>query len=111
MSYLSDRFNRRTYFLVPLALVVISGYAILLSPVQAVSVRLLGCCLCATGIYSLVGTNIVLCSGSHAPLFKRSTAIGIQQSIANTAGFIASSIYVSRGKKVSLGILDAAWAL
>ncbi|RAL64861.1 hypothetical protein DID88_001457 [Monilinia fructigena] len=49
--------------------------------------------LCAIAVYTGPGLNITWLNVNVAPHYRRATAIGIQQSIANTAGIVAGQIY------------------
>lgn len=119
VSYLSDRTQRRVYFMVPLALVTAAGYAILHAPaVTALGPKYVACFLCGAGIYICVGLNVTLLQGAVAGYHKRATAIGLQQMIGNSAGFAGSSIYRSgdapkyaMGSAVSLSAVLVAAAL
>ena len=51
----SDRVQKRSIFMVPMACVTLAGYAILVSPVSALPARIIGVLLAATGIYCIVG--------------------------------------------------------
>ncbi|KAI9639673.1 major facilitator superfamily transporter [Dioszegia hungarica] len=109
-SIISDKIGRRIIFMIPLASVTLIGYIILIIPsITSQGVRVFALLLQATGIYSMVGLNIVLLTNSQAPYFKRATAIGTQQMIGNCAGFVAGQIFLTTdapryylGAKVSL---------
>jgi hypothetical protein len=77
--------------MVPTILVSVIGYSILLGvDVKQPGVLYFGTFLVVTGIFVGVGINVTWNAGSHAPYYKRSTAIGIQQSIGNMGGIIVS---------------------
>lgn len=60
VAYFSDRMGKRSVFMVPLACIIIAGYAILLSPIDSLAPRLVAVILAASGIYSCVGLNVSL---------------------------------------------------
>lgn len=47
----------------------------------------------ATGIYCCLGLNVTWNSNSNAGYYKRATAIGLQQTVGNSAGMMAGQIY------------------
>lgn len=110
-SILSDRLQKRIVFMIPLASITVVGYIILMVPsITNSGVRIFALLLQATGIYSMVGLNIILLTNSQAPHFKRATAIGLQQTIGNCAGFVSGQIFLTTdapryytGAYVSLG--------
>lgn len=71
--------------------------------------------LCAIAVYTGPGLNITWLNVNVAPHYRRATAIGIQQSIANTAGIVAGQIYRKPpyvlGNSFSLGALCLAQIL
>ncbi|KAL8410127.1 hypothetical protein RB596_000004 [Gaeumannomyces avenae] len=94
VSYLSDRANRRAVFMTPLALVTAAGYAMLVGvPMAATSVLYFATFVAATGIYCVVGLNVTWVSNSNAGYYKRGAAIGIQQTVGNSAGIMAGQVY------------------
>ncbi|KAH9903532.1 major facilitator superfamily transporter [Xylariomycetidae sp. FL2044] len=94
ISFMSDRFNKRAVFMVPMALVTAAGYAMQVGvPMSSTSVLYFGTFVTATGIYCVVGLNVTWVSNSNAGYFKRATAIGLQQTIGNSAGILAGQIY------------------
>ncbi|TFL05178.1 major facilitator superfamily transporter [Pterulicium gracile] len=119
VSYSSDKTRYRTFFMVPLALVTTTGYALLHAPaIASTGVRYFACFLCGAGIYICVGLNVTLLQGAAAGYHKRATAIGLQQMLGNTAGFLGSSIYRSQdspryqlGSAVSMGAVAIAAAI
>jgi hypothetical protein len=60
-------------------------------------------------VYTGPGLNITWLNVNVAPHYRRATAIGVQQSIANTAGIVAGQIYRTApyvlGNSFSLGAL------
>ncbi|KAI5918379.1 major facilitator superfamily transporter [Camillea tinctor] len=94
ISFMSDHFNRRAVFMVPMALVTAAGYSMMLGvPMASTGTLYFATFLTATGIYCVVGLNVTWVSNSNAGYFKRATAIGLQQTIGNSAGIMAGQIY------------------
>ncbi|ORY59120.1 major facilitator superfamily transporter [Pseudomassariella vexata] len=94
VSFLADRFNRRAVFMVPMALVTAVGYALMLGVnMESTAVLYFATFVTATGIYCVVGLNVTWVSNSNAGYFKRATAIGVQQTVGNSAGIMAGQIY------------------
>lgn len=92
ISFLSDRFNKRAIFMVPMALITATGYAMMLGVSMAsTSVLYFATFVTATGIYCVVGLNVTWVSNSNAGYYKRAAAIGTQQTIGNSAGILVSS--------------------
>ena len=57
--------------MIPLSLVIVAGYAILLSNTNSLPGRVIGVLLAASGIWCIVGLNITLLSSGQAPFYKR----------------------------------------
>lgn len=94
IAWCSDYVNRRAFFMVPLALVTAVGYALMLGlPMTSTAVLYFATYVTATGIFCCVGLNVTWIINSNAGYFKRATAIGLQQSIGNSAGIMAGQIY------------------
>lgn len=94
VSFLSDHINRRAVFMVPMAMVTMTGYALLIGvSMTSTAVLYFATFVTATGIYCVVGLNVTWISNSNAGYFKRATAIGLQQTIGNSAGVVAGQIY------------------
>ncbi|KAI1496466.1 major facilitator superfamily transporter [Biscogniauxia marginata] len=94
ISFMSDHFNRRAIFMVPMALVTATGYALMLGlPMTSTGALYFATFVTATGIYCVVGLNVTWVSNSNAGYFKRATAIGLQQTVGNSAGILAGQIY------------------
>ncbi|KAK2779746.1 nicotinic acid plasma membrane transporter [Colletotrichum kahawae] len=109
--------NKRAIFMVPMALVTATGYALMLGvSMKATGVQYFATFVTATGIYCVVGLNVTWISNSNAGYFKRATAIGLQQTIGNSAGLMAGQIYritasdgrYTIGHAVSLGTITVA---
>jgi MFS family permease len=128
VAWWSDRLQKRGIFLATTTMVTAIGYIVLLAIANAKKPGALyfATYLVATGLYVGPGLNITYHSPSTplmsswlganvAPHYKRSTAIGFQQTLANTAGVVAGQIYVKTqapqyivGHAVSLGSIAMA---
>ncbi|KAJ4375757.1 hypothetical protein N0V83_001033 [Neocucurbitaria cava] len=94
VAFFSDYFNRRAFVMVPLACVTMVGYAMMLGvSMDKTGVLYFATFVTATGIYCCVGLNVTWIINSNAGYFKRATAIGLQQTIGNSAGIMAGQIY------------------
>ncbi|CZT25765.1 related to permease of the major facilitator superfamily [Ramularia collo-cygni] len=94
IAYLSDMARRRAFFMTPLALVTALGYSLLLGvDMNNTAVLYFATFVTATGIYCVVGLNVTWNSNSNAGYYKRATAIGLQQTVGNSAGIMAGQIY------------------
>ncbi|OWT43056.1 major facilitator superfamily domain-containing protein [Pochonia chlamydosporia 170] len=92
ISYFSDKFKRRAFFMMPACFVTAIGYAVNLGiPVTNRAVLYFSTFLIAPGVYIIVGLNCAWLLNSHAPYYKRAMAIGMNQSIGNCAGIVVSS--------------------
>jgi hypothetical protein len=94
VAFCSDYVNRRAFFIVPLALVTSIGYAMMLGvSMSSTGALYFATLVTATGIYCVVGLNVTWVINSNAGSFKRATAIGLQETIGNSAGVMAGQIY------------------
>ncbi|KAI2619308.1 MFS general substrate transporter [Hypoxylon sp. NC1633] len=94
VSYFSDRINRRLVIMMPAALVTAVGYAINVGvPMGQTGVLYFSTFLIGPGIYIILGLNGTLILNSHAGYFKRATAIGMNQSMGNSAGVVVGQIF------------------
>jgi len=111
ISWMSDRFQRRAYFMIPGALLTAIGYAVQLGVPQAQRGALyFSIFLIAPGIYIIVGLNAAWLLNSHAGYHKRATAVGTNQAFGNSAGVVVGQIFAKKvngkyvtGLSVSLG--------
>jgi MFS family permease len=128
VAWWSDRLQKRGIFLALATMVTAIGYIVLLAIANAKKPGVLyfATYLVATGLYVGPGLNItyrlqpyfIKCrwlGANVAPHYKRSTAVGFQQTLANTAGVVAGQIYVKTqapeyivGHAVSLGSIAMA---
>ncbi|KAI0128270.1 major facilitator superfamily transporter, partial [Xylariales sp. AK1849] len=94
IAFMSDRFNRRAMFMIPMAVITGVGYALMLGvSMRSTGVLYFATFLTATGIYCVVGLNVTWVSNSNAGYFKRAAAIGLQQTVGNSAGIVSGQIY------------------
>ncbi|KAF2470366.1 MFS general substrate transporter [Lindgomyces ingoldianus] len=111
----SDHQQRRGMYAVLLGLVSIVGYAMLISDSSS-GVHYAGCFLVAMGLYVVVGLPLAWLPTNCPRYGKRTTATGLQLSIGNCSGIMASFLYPAkegpryvRGHAVSLAMV--AWAV
>ncbi|KAJ3498482.1 hypothetical protein NLG97_g1087 [Lecanicillium saksenae] len=94
VSWMSDRWQYRAYFMMPAALVTAVGYVVNLAiPISERGVLYFATFLVAPGAYIIVGLNCAWLLNSHAPYYKRAMAIGTNQTIGNTAGIVVGQIF------------------
>ncbi|CAG8958157.1 hypothetical protein HYFRA_00000507 [Hymenoscyphus fraxineus] len=94
VSWLSDRYKRRYFFMVPAVLLSAVGYAVNLGvSEQNRGVLYFSTFLIAPGIYIIVGINCTWLLNSHAGYYKRATAIGMNQALGNTSGIVVGQIF------------------
>jgi sugar phosphate permease len=94
VSLFSDRTRKRYFFMLPAALVTAVGYAINVGvPMSQRGALYFSTFLIAPGIYIIVGLNATWLLNSHAGYYKRATAIGMNQSIGNSAGVVVGQIF------------------
>lgn len=94
----SDKYNVRFKILLPLSIPTAIGYIILLTVHHNTGARLLACFLTGIGIYIAVGLHITWLGQNIAGFRKRSTSVGMQQTMGNIGGVIAGQIYRSVDK-------------
>ncbi|KAF7930506.1 uncharacterized protein EAE98_004906 [Botrytis deweyae] len=114
LAWVSDKISMRGPILFFANIFGIVGYILLLT-VKAEGVKFFATFLCAIAVYTGPGLNITWLNVNVAPHYRRATAIGVQQSIANTAGIVAGQIYRTSpyvlGNSFSLGALCLAQIL
>ncbi|KAM0476789.1 hypothetical protein ACHAPX_006214 [Trichoderma viride] len=91
-AYVSDRTCIRGPLLFLANIPGIVGYILILCPTPN-GVKFFGTFLCAIAVYNGPGLNMTWLNVNFAPHYRRATAIGVQQSIGNTAGIVAGQIY------------------
>jgi MFS family permease len=88
VAWCSDRYQRRTIWVVSLGAVSAAGYAILISPAPG-GVKYLGCCIVGIGLYVIVGIPLAWLPINNPRYGKRTVATGLQTTIGNSAGIAA----------------------
>ncbi|KAI0202809.1 major facilitator superfamily domain-containing protein [Astrocystis sublimbata] len=114
IAFVSDRKQMRGVFCVAFGAVSVIGYGLLLSDTPA-GVHYFACFLVATGLYVLVGLPLAWLPNNSPRYGKRTTATGMQLTIGNASGIMASFIYPSmdapryiKGNAVSLSLVGLA---
>jgi len=110
-ALVSMRYSVRYKVLIALAIPTTVGYAVLIGNPTSMAGRLIACFLAGSGIYIGVGLHVTWLGQNIAGYRKRSTSVGMQQTIGNIGGVVAGQIYRSRdkpgyrlGHAVSLGV-------
>ncbi|KAI3325517.1 DNA-repair protein rad2 [Xylariaceae sp. AK1471] len=111
IAYISDRKQMRGIFCVIFASISVIGYGLLISNTSA-GVHYFACFLIATGLYVLVGLPLAWLPNNSPRYGKRTTANGMQLTIGNSSGIMASFIYAStdapryiKGNAISLSLV------
>src|SRR5687768_306693 len=68
------------------------GYILLLS-VKNDAVRYFACFVCTIAVYNGTGLNLAWINVNMAPQYRRATAIGIMQTVGNSAGIVSGQVY------------------
>jgi hypothetical protein len=104
----SDRTSHFAYFLLAANVFSLVGYILLLA-VKTGGVKYFATFLCAVATYTGPGLNLAWLNVNVAPHHRRAAAIGMQQTIGNTAGIVAGQIYRTSpyvlGNSFSLGAI------
>ncbi|THX81714.1 high-affinity nicotinic acid transporter [Aureobasidium pullulans] len=116
VAWASDRYGMRGPFIAgPLVLLII-GYAILMS-VESLGVRYFACYIIVMGIYPTTGMSMMWLSDNVAQHYKRATMIGLSLTFGNTAGVAVGQIFTSAdspryrtGISISMGLAAVALA-
>ncbi|KAK5115856.1 hypothetical protein LTR85_009450 [Meristemomyces frigidus] len=107
-AWFSDKLRLRAPLVLLANVFGIIGYILLLCNVP-VGVKYFGTFLCAIAVYTGPGINLTWLNVNSAPHYRRATAIGMQQTIGNTAGIVAGQIYrkspYTLGNAFSLGAI------
>ncbi|KAF5510905.1 putative transporter [Colletotrichum siamense] len=110
-AFLSDKYGKCGFFLFSTNILGAVGYAILIG-VSNNAVKYFACFVCTIAVYNGTGLNLAWLNVNMAPQYRRATAIGIQQTIGNSAGAVAGQIYRSSpyllGNIFSLGAIFVA---
>ncbi|CAF1166293.1 unnamed protein product [Adineta ricciae] len=108
-AYFSDRYTRRTIFIVFWLMITIIGFIILII-VDNLHVKYFAIFLTAGGISPCIATCITFLSGNISPHTKRATALAFMISVGNSGGAISGQIYRSQdaprfvlGHSINLG--------
>ncbi|KAL2829619.1 MFS general substrate transporter [Aspergillus pseudoustus] len=111
VAHISDKYQVRGAAIFLTNTLGIAGYILLLT-VQTGGVRYFATFLCVSAVYVGPGLNLAWLNANTAPHYKRAAAIGIQQSIGNSAGIVSGQIYRTApyvlGNSMSLGALGVA---
>lgn len=91
VARLSDRLQMRGLFACLTGLISIVGYAMLISNVSS-GVHYAGCFLVAMGLYVVVGLPLAWLPSNNPRYGKRTTATGLQLTIGNCSGIMASFV-------------------
>ncbi|KAI8264242.1 putative transporter [Colletotrichum sp. SAR11_239] len=113
-AYVSDRLCLRGPLVLLANVPGILGYILIICPTPN-GVKFFGTFLCAVAVYNGPGLNLTWLNVNIAPHYRRATAIGMQQSIGNTAGIVAGQIYRTSpyllGNAFSVGALGVSQLL
>lgn len=106
VAFFADRTSRFAVFLFCANIFSIIGY-ILLIAVSNNAVKYFATYLCAVATFLGPGLNLAWLNVNVAPHHRRAVAVGLQQTMGNTAGIVAGQIYRSSpyvlGNSFSLG--------
>ncbi|CAF3887264.1 unnamed protein product [Rotaria sp. Silwood1] len=91
-AYFSDKYSRRSIFIIFWLSVSIVGYTILIT-VEHLMIKYLAVILSAGGLSPCIATCIAFLSGNTSPHTKRATALAFMISFGNTGGVISGQIY------------------
>ncbi|KAI0480765.1 major facilitator superfamily domain-containing protein [Xylariaceae sp. FL0804] len=113
-AFLSDKYKKVGLILLGTNLLGAIGYALLLG-CKSNAVKYFACYICTIAVYNGTGLNLAWLNVNTAPQYRRATAIGIQQTIGNSAGAVAGQIYRDSpyylGNGFSLGAIVVAEVL
>ncbi|KAH6989041.1 major facilitator superfamily domain-containing protein [Ilyonectria sp. MPI-CAGE-AT-0026] len=91
-AFLSDKYQKCGPFILFTNSLGAIGY-ILLIAVSNNSVKYFATFVCTIAVYNGTGLNLAWLNVNMAPQYRRATAIGIQQTIGNSAGIVAGQVY------------------
>jgi hypothetical protein len=91
VAHFSDKQQKRALYSILLGVVSIVGYAMLISPSSSAT-HYAGCFLVAMGLYVCVGLPLAWLPTNLPRYGKRTSATGLQLSIANCAGIMSSFV-------------------
>jgi hypothetical protein len=108
VAFFADRTSHFAVFLFCANIFSIVGY-ILLIAVSNNAVKYFATYLCAVAVYLGPGLNLAWLNVNVAPHHRRAVAVGLQQTMGNTAGIVAGQIYRTSpyvlGNSFSLGAI------
>ncbi|KAM4064583.1 major facilitator superfamily protein [Hirsutella rhossiliensis] len=108
LAFLSDRTRLRGPFVFLANVPGIVGYLLIICSTSS-PVKFFATFLCAVAVFTGPGLNLTLLNVNVAPHYRRATAIGVQLSIANSAGILAGQVYLKPpyllGNSVSVAAL------
>lgn len=85
-AVISDKYSVRYWVLMPLSFFTTIGYVMLIAVKENVAARLAGCFFTGMGIYIAVGLHVTWLGQNVAGYRKRSTSVGMQQTLGNIGG-------------------------
>ncbi|KAI8671946.1 hypothetical protein LRP88_03526 [Fusarium phalaenopsidis] len=91
-AFLSDKYQKCGPFILFTNSLGGIGY-ILLIAVKNNAVKYFATFVCTIAVYNGTGLNLAWLNVNMAPQYRRATAIGIQQTIGNSAGIVAGQVY------------------
>jgi MFS family permease len=97
-ALVSMRYDVRYKVLIVLSVPTMVGYAVLIGNPTSIAGRLIACFLAGSGIYINVGLHVTWLGQNIAGFRKRSTSVGMQQTIGNIGGVVAGQIYRTQDK-------------
>lgn len=113
-AYYSDKYARRSIFIICWLLVSAIGYIILIS-VRHLTIKYIAVILATGGLSPCIATCIAFLSGNISPQTKRATALAFMISFGNIGGVISGQIYRTQdapdfilGHAVNLGFCGLA---
>lgn len=113
-ALISMRYQVRYKVLITLAVPTAIGYIILIADPNNIGAKLFACFMAGSAIYVNVGLHVTWLGQNMAGFRKRSTGIGMQQTIGNIGGVIAGQIYRTQDKpgyRLGHAVCLAAWAV
>ncbi|EEA25514.1 hypothetical protein TMatcc_006257 [Talaromyces marneffei ATCC 18224] len=107
LAFWADRITRFAPFILGANTVSMIGYILLLTVKTNNAVRYFATYLCVVACYLGPGLNLAWLNVNVAPHHRRAAAVGLQQTIGNTAGIVAGQVYRTSpyvlGNSFSLG--------
>lgn len=107
LAYFSDKTGYRGPFLATGVVLLIIGYAILIS-VDNLKVRFFATFVAALGIYPTTGLSLMWMQDNVARYYKRATMVGFTLTLGNTAGVAVGQIFTTQsGPRYTQGLTIA----